>query len=66
MKRMKAMNKQMVLWQQSLFVKAEQRTQERPGDLPPQQRSEVESILADLLLDVAVNMRIYSGGDDDK
>jgi hypothetical protein len=56
----------MVLWQQSLFVKAEQRTQERPGDLPPQQRSEVESILADLLLDVAVNMRIYSGGDDDK
>jgi hypothetical protein len=63
---MKRMNKQTVLWQQSLFVKAEQRTQERAEDLPQQQRSEVESILADLLLDVAVNMRIYSGGDDDK
>jgi hypothetical protein len=66
MKRMKAMNKQIVLWQQSLFVKAEQRTQERPEDLPQQQRSEVESILADLLRDAAVNMRIYSGGNDDK
>jgi hypothetical protein len=66
MKRMKAMNKRTVLWQQNLFVRAELRTQERPEDLPQQQRSEVESILADLLRDAAVNMRIYSGGNDDK
>ena len=54
------MNRQM-----SLFFEAKLSICLMPKDLPLQQQEELQSVLADLLLTMAINSReLHNGGDD--